>query len=172
MQRICICDTDSFTKSGKSTDSFTYLGRSYRFFAEIRRVKDRLRGPEFLSLKAASCLSKITQTWREKPANPLRLGVLFRQTAQTWRENQARSRLAPPAWRETRQLAVLSHEKPGIHTKWIPGFELIDPGISAIRDRTVPHRSFSTKLIETLSFLTLSPKRINYLMDLNYSFFV
>ena len=69
MQRICNCSTDSLQKSGKSTDSFTYLGKIYRFFAEIRRVKDRLRGPEFLSLKAASCLSKFTQTWREKPAN-------------------------------------------------------------------------------------------------------
>ena len=69
MQRICNCSTDSLQKSGKSTDSFTFLGKIYRFFAEIRRVKDRLRGPEFLSLKAASCLSKFTQTWREKPAN-------------------------------------------------------------------------------------------------------
>ena len=56
-------------KSGKSTDSFTYLGKSYRFFEEIRRAKDRLRGPEFASLKTSSCLSKFTQTWREKPAN-------------------------------------------------------------------------------------------------------
>ncbi len=77
-------------KSGKSTVSFAFLGKIYRFFDEIRRMKDRLRGPEFLSLKAASCLSEFTQTWREKPAKPLRLGVLFRQTAQTWRENQAR----------------------------------------------------------------------------------
>ena len=69
VQRICILNTDSLTKSGKSTDSFTLLGKIYRFFAEIRRVKDRLRGPEFLSLKAALCLSKFTQTWREKPAN-------------------------------------------------------------------------------------------------------
>ena len=58
------------TKSGKSTVSFTLLGKIYRFFDEIRRMKDRLSGPEFLSLKAASCLSKFTQTWREKPANP------------------------------------------------------------------------------------------------------
>ena len=50
------------TQSGKSADSFTLLGKIYRFFAEIRRVKDRLRGPEFLSLKAALCLSKFTQT--------------------------------------------------------------------------------------------------------------
>ena len=69
MQRFCILDTDSLMKSGKSTDSLMFLGKIYRFFAEIRRVKDRLRGPEFLSLKAASCLSKFTQTWREKPAN-------------------------------------------------------------------------------------------------------
>ena len=69
MQRICNCSTDSLQKSGKSTDSFTLLGKSYRFFAEIRRVKDRLRCPEFLSLKTASCLSIFTQTWREKPAN-------------------------------------------------------------------------------------------------------
>ena len=69
MQRICNYSTDSLTKSGKSTDSFTFLGKIYRFFAEIRREKDRLRGPKFLSLKAASCLSIFTQIWREKPAN-------------------------------------------------------------------------------------------------------
>jgi len=68
VQRICILDTDSLTKSGKSTVSFTFLGKIYRFFDEIRRMKDRCFGPEFLSLKAASCLSKFTQTWREKPA--------------------------------------------------------------------------------------------------------
>ena len=44
-------------------------GKIYRFFDEIRHVKDRSFGPEFLSLKAASCLSEFTQTWREKPAN-------------------------------------------------------------------------------------------------------
>ncbi len=33
------------TKSGKSTDSFTYLGRSYRFFAEIRHVLTRVLSP-------------------------------------------------------------------------------------------------------------------------------
>ena len=69
MQRICICDTDSFTKSGKSTDSFTYLGRSYRFFAEIRHVLTRVLSPNFASLKPPPCLSKTAQTWREKPAN-------------------------------------------------------------------------------------------------------
>ena len=57
------------TKSGKSTDSFTYLGRSYRFFAEIRHVLTRVLSPNFASLKAPPCLSKFTQTWREKPAN-------------------------------------------------------------------------------------------------------
>ncbi|MBF0893657.1 MAG: hypothetical protein HXK44_04425 [Atopobium sp.] len=56
------------TKSGKSTVSFAFLGKIYRFFDEIRRMKDRRFGPEFLSLKAASCLSAFTQTWREKPA--------------------------------------------------------------------------------------------------------
>ncbi|MDU5217416.1 MAG: hypothetical protein E6191_03370 [Atopobium sp.] len=63
------------TKSGKSTDSFTFLGKIYRIFDEIRRVKDRLSGPEFLSLKTSPCLSKTAQTWREKPAKQLRLGV-------------------------------------------------------------------------------------------------
>ena len=94
MQRICVWNTDSLTKSGKSTVSFTLLGKNYRFFDEIRRIKDRRFSPEFLSPKAASCLSKFTQIWREKPAKPLRLRVLFRQIVQTWRENQARSRRA------------------------------------------------------------------------------
>ena len=100
MQRICILNTDSLTKSGKSTDSFTLLGKIYRFFVEIRRVKDRLRGPEFLSLNAALCLSKFTQTWREKPANSsdmmyfsgksLRLGEKIRRTAGSLRARTAR----------------------------------------------------------------------------------
>ena len=92
-------------KSGKSTVSFAFLGKIYRFFDEIRRMKDRRFLPEFLSLKAASCLSEFTQTWREKPAKLLRLGVFFQQTAQTWRENQARRDLngAPWAHRVSRQ---------------------------------------------------------------------
>ena len=57
------------TKSGKSTDSFTYLGKSYRFFAEIRHVLTRVLSPNFASLKPPPCLSKTAQTWREKPAN-------------------------------------------------------------------------------------------------------
>ena len=69
MQRICILDTDSLTKSGKSTVSFAFLGKIYRFFDEIRHVKDRSFGPEFLNLKAASCLSEFTQTWRENRQN-------------------------------------------------------------------------------------------------------
>ena len=56
-------------KSGKSTVSFTYLGKSYRFFAEIRRVLTRVLSPNFASLKTPPCLSKTAQTWREKPAN-------------------------------------------------------------------------------------------------------
>ena len=86
-------------KSGKSTDSFIFFGKIYRFFAEIRRIKDRLRGPEFLSLKAASCLSKFTQTWRKKPANSSdmvyfsgkssRHGEKIRQIAQKWPAFQA-----------------------------------------------------------------------------------
>jgi len=107
-------------KSGKSTDSFMLLGKIYRFFAEIRREKDRLRGPEFLSLKAASCLSKFTQTWREKSANSSDMvyfsGKSFRHGEKIRRAAGAQQ-LAPPTWRETRQLAALSHKKPGIHTK-------------------------------------------------------
>ena len=56
-------------KSGKSTVSFTYLGKSYRFFEEIRRVKIGCAAPNFASLKYASCLSETAQTWREKRAN-------------------------------------------------------------------------------------------------------
>ena len=113
-------------KSGKSTDSFTLLGKIYRFFDKIRRVKDRLRGPEFLSLKAAPYLSKFTQTWREN-----------RQIAQIWctfpanRSDMARKsgaqQLAPPTWREPRPLAAFPHKKPSIHTKWIPGRNHLQP---------------------------------------------
>ena len=113
------------TKSGKSTVSFAFLGKIYRFFDEIRRIKDRRFSPEFLSPKAASCLSEFTQIWREKPAKPLRLRVLFRQIVQTWRENQARSRRASgslqacadctPAhtatWRETRPTPSISAQE-------------------------------------------------------------
>ena len=57
------------TKSGKSTVSLTFSGKIYRFFAEIRHVLTRVLSPNFASLKAPPCLSKFTQTWREKPAN-------------------------------------------------------------------------------------------------------
>ena len=60
---------------------------------------------------------------------------VFRQKLQILCRNQARGgrapiasrraliarQLTPLAWRETRLLAALSHKKPGIHTKWIPG---------------------------------------------------
>ena len=41
VQRICVCATESLTKSGKSTDSLMLLGKSYRFFEEIRRKRVR-----------------------------------------------------------------------------------------------------------------------------------
>ena len=181
------------TKSGKSTDSLTFSGKIYRFFAEIRHVLTRVLSPNFASLKTPPCLSKFTQTWREKPANSsdmvlfsgksFRLGekirlhesahktnleirvtsrevrlknaknlylrhrffeeirqihrffYLFRQKLQILCRNQAHPsvhqarggrvliapQLTPSVWRETRPLAALSHKKPGIHTKWIPG---------------------------------------------------
>ena len=77
MQRICTLDTDSLTKSGKSTVSFAFLGKIYRFFDEIRRMKDRRFGPGFLSLKAASCLSEFTQTWREKTGKTTQTSCTF-----------------------------------------------------------------------------------------------
>ena len=33
----------------------------------------------------------------------------------------------PPAWRETRPLPAFPHKKPGIHTKWIPGRNCLQP---------------------------------------------
>jgi len=38
VQRICVLDTDSLQKSGKSTDSLVLSGKSYRIFAEVRRA--------------------------------------------------------------------------------------------------------------------------------------
>jgi len=74
-------------KSGKSTVSFTYLGKSYRFFEEIRRVKIGCAAPNFASLKTTSCLSKFAQTWREKQANSSDMvrfsGKLFRHDNKT-----------------------------------------------------------------------------------------
>ena len=32
-----------------------------------------------------------------------------------------------PAWRETRPLAADTYKKPGIHTKWIPGRNCLQP---------------------------------------------
>ena len=57
--------------------------------------------------------------------------MFFRQIVQTWRENQACSRLTlsshyPPG-EKPRPLAALSHKKPGIHTKWIPGRNHLQP---------------------------------------------
>ena len=73
-----------------------------------------------------------------KTGKSFRLGALFRQIVQTWRENQARIRLAsssprarsglaPPTWRKTRPLQAFPHKKPGIHTKWIPGRNHLQP---------------------------------------------
>jgi len=90
-------------KSGKSTDSFMLLGKIYRFFAEIRRVKDRLSGPEFLSLKTLPCLSKTAQTWREKPAKPLRLGVF---SGKSFRHGE-KIRLAPGAQQARSRRALI-----------------------------------------------------------------
>ena len=74
-------------KSGKYTVSFTYLGKSYRFFEEIRRVKTGCAAPNFASLKTTSSLSKFAQTWREKQANSSDmarfLGKLFRHDNKT-----------------------------------------------------------------------------------------
>ena len=74
-------------KSGKSTVSFTYLGKSYRFFEEIRRVKIGCADPNFVSLKTTSSLSETAQTWREKPANSSDMvrfsGKLFRHDNKT-----------------------------------------------------------------------------------------
>ena len=54
MQRICVWDTDSLMKSGKSTDSFMFSGKRYRFFAEIRRAADGTESVE--TLYATRCL--------------------------------------------------------------------------------------------------------------------
>ena len=74
-------------KSGKSTVSFTYLGKSYRFFEEIRRMKIGCAAPNFVSLKTTSSLSETAQTWREKPANSSDMarfaGKLFRHDNKT-----------------------------------------------------------------------------------------
>ena len=74
-------------KSGKSTVSLTYLGKSYRFFEEIRRVKIGCAAPNFASLKYASCLSETAQTCRENPANSSDMvrfpGKLFRHDNKT-----------------------------------------------------------------------------------------
>ena len=70
-----------------------------------------------------------------------RFFYLFRQKLQILCRNQAHPsvhlarggraliacQLAPPAWRETRPLAALSYKKPGIHTKWIPGRNCLQP---------------------------------------------
>ena len=56
-----------------------------------------------------------------------RLGGKIRLHKRVSAANQAHSRLAPPAWRETRPLAAPSHKKPGIHTKWIPGRNRLQP---------------------------------------------
>ena len=80
-----------------------------------------------------------------------RFFYLFRQKLQILCRNQAHPsvhlarggraliacQLAPPAWRETRPLAALSHKKPGIHTKWIPGRNRLQPA-------SVPYLKYST----------------------------
>ena len=78
VQRICIWATDSFAKSGESTDSLTFSGKIYRFFDEIRREKVKAIMPDSWAWNAHLVWVKV-----------LRHGALFRQNVQTWRENQA-----------------------------------------------------------------------------------
>ena len=74
------------TKTGKSTVSLMFLGKSYRFFAEIRRDQ--------------------AYTWLTLSSHRL-------------------------PGEKPRPLAALSHKKPGIHTKWIPGRNRIAPARGA-----------------------------------------
>ena len=152
VQRICILDTDSLTKSGKSTVSFTFLGKIYRIFDEIRRMKDRCFGPEFLSLKAASCLSEFTQTWREKPAKPLRLRVLFRQIVQTWRENQA-------YWDFNHVVTSTGHAPPGFSPKENPAHPKGHTGCSylAVMKLLSANRGYSARAFLAISARSAKP---------------
>ena len=56
-----------------------------------------------------------------------RLGEKIRLHKRVSAANQAHTQLAPPAWRETRPLAADTYKKPGIHTKWIPGRNHLQP---------------------------------------------
>ena len=47
---------------------------------------------------------------------------------------QAHTQLAPPTWRETRPLPAFPHKKPGIHTKWIPGRNRLQPASAHVAD--------------------------------------
>ena len=100
------------------------LGKTYRFFVEIRHVLTRVLSPNFASLKTLPCLSKFAQTWREKPANS---SDMVRFSGKSFRLGE-KIRLAvgshsvlPPPGEKPRSLAALPHKKPGIHTKWMPG---------------------------------------------------
>ena len=64
--------------------------------------------------------------------------MFFRQIVQTWRDNQACSRLTPgshrPLGEKPRPLAAHPHKKPGIHTKWIPGRNHLQPACACVVD--------------------------------------
>ena len=55
---------------------------TYTTFRDTTHVLTRVLSPNFASLKPPPCLSKFTQTWREKPANSSDMvrfsGKLFR----------------------------------------------------------------------------------------------
>jgi len=141
VQRICIWDTDSLTKSGKSTDSFTLLGKNYRFFEEIRRVKDRLRGPKFWAWKLYYVWAILLRHGEKNRQNhsdlvhfsgksfrhgeKIRLapGVRWLRAAYSAPASARVSRPAhdPGSYRQPGEkltsLAAFTHKKPGIHTK-------------------------------------------------------
>ena len=101
---------------------------------EIRVTSRKVR------LKSAKNLY-LRHRFFEKIRQIHRFFYIFRQKLQILCRNQAHPsvhlarggrvliarQLSPPAWRETRPLAVFPHKKPGIHTKWIPGRNHLQP---------------------------------------------
>ena len=100
------------TKSGKSTVSFTFLGKIYRIFDEIRRVKDRLRSPKFLSLKYTLSLSKITQTWRENQARITSRSQVACITSRSERRHAKTRAVFPQLLSNARSFSAIAFELP------------------------------------------------------------
>ena len=135
-------------KPANSSDSVHFSGKSFRLGEKIRldeSAHDTTLDPKGTSRKACLKSAKnlyLRHRFFDKIRQIHRFFAVIRQILQILCRNQAPARrpsdlrpapaeLAPssrrPPGEKPRPLAAFSHKKPGIHTKWIPGRNRLQP---------------------------------------------